>query len=169
MRSVAGLVRILITPPSLAEESDRESATSKLVSFLSRHTYAPLELSATPAKKKRRRVLLLTGLPNLSHLPTRQAFHAALLDFSRTYSPSGSPLIIVHSDSGSGGRAEESWMDRERGGREGAVEVVGKDVLNSPYCLQVEWVFCQNQRSWTDRQLHSACSYLHHKSSQASS
>lgn len=49
-------------------------------------------------------------------------------------------MIIIHSDAGSGGRAEESWMDRDKGGREGAVDLVGKDVKNGPWCQEIEQV-----------------------------
>lgn len=49
-------------------------------------------------------------------------------------------MIIVHSDAGSGGRAEESWMDRDRGGREGSVEVLGRAVRDGPWCHEIEYV-----------------------------
>ena len=80
----------------------------------------------------------MTSLPNLTHLPTREAFHEALLQFCKSYATTSSPLIIVHSDAGSSGRAEESWMDRERGGREGVLELVGKEVKNGPWATEVE-------------------------------
>lgn len=82
--------------------------------------------------------MLMTSLPNLGHLPTREAFHATLLSLCQTFNSSSCPLIIVHSDSGSGGRAEESWMDRERGGRESSADVVGNDVKLGPWCAEVE-------------------------------
>jgi cell cycle checkpoint protein len=83
-------------------------------------------------------VLLLTGLPNLAHLPTREAFHDALAGFCRTYTDASAPLVIVHSDSGAGGRAEESWMDRERGSRDGPAEILGPEVNNSAWSTQIE-------------------------------
>lgn len=114
---------------------------TKLSSFLLRHSYAPLNLStASPGGRispARPRVLLMTSLPNISHLPTREAFHAALLEFCQTYTPSSCPLIIVHSDAGSGGKAEESWMDRDRGGREGALELLGREVKDGPWCTEI--------------------------------
>lgn len=126
---------------------DRESSTAKMISFLARHSYNPLTMSqstsATPSASSgpssaRPRVILITGLPNLTHLPTREAFHAALLDFCQTFSATSCPMVIVHSHAGSGGKAEESWMDRERGGREGALEVVGKAVRDGPWCEEIE-------------------------------
>lgn len=49
-------------------------------------------------------------------------------------------MVIIHSDAGSGGRAEESWMDRDKGGREGVVDIIGKDVKNGPWCQELEQV-----------------------------
>ena len=121
--------------------TDRESPINKLSSFLLRHAYQPLTLStqgSNSTRPARPRVLLMTSLPNLTHLPTREAFHDALLQFCKSYSTTSSPLVIVHSDAGSSGRAEESWMDRERGGREGVLEVVGKDVKNGPWATEIE-------------------------------
>ena len=131
---------------SLRSGLDRESSISKLSSFLSRHSYTPLDLSNVPSSSARKRtyarprILLLTSLPNLTHLPTRQAFHSALLSFCQTFATASCPLIIVHSEAGSGGKAEESWMDRDRGGREGALELVGRDVKDGPCCHEVELV-----------------------------
>lgn len=123
-------------------EADRESAMSKLSSFLLRHSYAPLNLSTASSGGRsspaRPRVLLMTSLPNITHQPTREAFHAALLEFCQTYTPSSCPLIIVHSNAGSGGKAEESWMDRDRGGREGALELLGREVKDGPWCTEIE-------------------------------
>nr|XP_031861175.1 uncharacterized protein CI109_003536 [Kwoniella shandongensis]KAA5528247.1 hypothetical protein CI109_003536 [Kwoniella shandongensis] len=124
---------------------ERESSMTKFTSFLSRHAYPTLSLSSQSSSSQscppvKPRIILLTSLPNLSHLPTRDAFHAALLDFCRTFTSSSCPIIIVHSDAGSGGRAEESWMDRERGGREGALELVGKDVKDGPWCQEIDFL-----------------------------
>lgn len=83
-------------------------------------------------------MLLMTSLPNLSHLPTREGFHAALLQFCKSFNASSCPLIIVHSDAGAGGRAEESWRDRDRGGLEGAADLVGKDVMGTAWCQEIE-------------------------------
>ena len=88
----------------------------------------------------RPRLILLTGLPNLTHLPTRDAFHAALLSFCQSFTTASCPLVIVHSDAGSGGRAEESWLDRDRGGREGSLELLGKAVKEGPWCTEIEYV-----------------------------
>lgn len=110
------------------------------MSFLSRHSYSPLSMGGGPstAPTNRPRLILLTGLPNLTHLPTKEAFHSALLSFCQSFSAASCPLVIVHSDAGSGGRAEESWLDRDRGGREGSLELVGKAVKEGPWCQEIE-------------------------------
>lgn len=124
-------------------KADRESPVAKISTFLARHSFSSLSLHAeTPRNDKKRkskpRVLFMTSLPNLSHAATKEAFHAALLDFCKSYSSHSSPLIIVHSDMGSGGRAEESWMDRNRDGREGPLEVLGREVKDSPWATEIE-------------------------------
>ncbi|EIW70024.1 hypothetical protein TREMEDRAFT_30228, partial [Tremella mesenterica DSM 1558] len=96
--------------------------------------------SRSPFNAFRPRILFMSSLPNLTHLPTREAFHSALVTFCKTFTLDSCPLVIVHSEAGSGGRAEESWMDREGGGREGAVSVVGKEVLGSPYCQEIDFI-----------------------------
>jgi cell cycle checkpoint protein len=139
-----GLCFPLFCESALKVKVDRESSMTKLSSFLSRHSYAPLALSdqhSSSSRSKIRdqpRLLLLTSLPNLTHLPTRQAFHSALLSFCQTYTSASCPLVIVHSEAGSGGKAEESWMNRDRGGREGALELVGREVRDGPWCQEVE-------------------------------
>ncbi|OWZ74153.1 hypothetical protein AYX14_00374 [Cryptococcus neoformans] len=132
---------------SLGNGIERESSISKFSSFLSRNSYPslnlsqwPLSLSSPSVSQSRPRLILLTALPNLTHLPTRDAFHEALLTFCQTFTHSSCPMIIIHSDAGSGGRAEESWMDRDKGGREGAVDVVGKDVKNGPWCQELDFI-----------------------------
>lgn len=132
---------------SLGTGIERESSISKFSSFLSRNSYPSLNLSQSPlssssrsVSQSRPRLILLTALPNLTHLPTRDAFHEALLTFCQTFTHSSCPMIIIHSDAGSGGRAEESWMDRDKGGREGAVDLVGKDVKNGPWCQEIDFI-----------------------------
>jgi cell cycle checkpoint protein len=89
------------------------------------------------------RLLLITSLPNLSHYPTRQAFHGALLDFTRDYSPNSSPLVMVIPDVGHSGAAEEPWS--ARGGADNSSDgawdlksVVGEAVLASPAVTTIE-------------------------------
>lgn len=41
-------------------------------------------------------------------------------------------------------------MDRERGGREGVLEVVGKDVKNGPWATEIECFQPYPTRSMTD-------------------
>lgn len=94
--------------------------------------------ATTSSTSNRPRLILLTGLPNLTHLPTRDAFHSALASFCQSFSTASCPLVIVHSDAGSGGRAEESWLDRDRGGREGSLELLGKAVKEGPWCTEIE-------------------------------
>lgn len=123
---------------NLAEYADRESPITKLSTFLSRQDYSPLALStSSQPRTSRPRILLITSIPNLSHGATKAAFHDALAAFARTYSSSSAPLIIVHSESGNRGAAEESWRDRDRAGRDGALEVLGKAVLEGPWSHQI--------------------------------
>lgn len=119
---------------------DRESSISKFSSFLSRNTYAPLQSTTSTSTQQtaRPRVLFFTSLPNISHNATKETFHASLRDFCKSYSSSSCPLVIVHSDVGTNGLAEESWRDRERGGREGAGGVLGKEVKDGPWCVEIE-------------------------------
>ena len=119
---------------------------AKLSSFLSRNSFTPLSLTqstgqaSSSSAKPKPRVLLLSSIPNLSHPPTKEAFHAALLAFCQTYTPTSCPLVIIHSSAGSGGRAEESWMDRDRGAIDGVTEILGKDIRDGPYYQEVEYV-----------------------------
>ncbi|OCF36625.1 hypothetical protein I316_01877 [Kwoniella heveanensis BCC8398] len=129
---------------SLGGGIERESSMSKFTSFLSRHSFPSMTFSpnsAISSQTAKPRIILLTALPNLSHLPTREAFHAALLNFCQDFESSSCPMIIVHSDAGAGGRAEESWMDRERGGREGSLEMLGRDVKDGPCFLPLAQTF----------------------------
>lgn len=80
----------------------------------------------------------MTSLPNLSHLPTREGFHSALLQFCKSFTSTTCPLIIVYSDAGAGGRAEESWRERDRGGLESAADLVGRDVMGTAWCAEIE-------------------------------
>lgn len=119
--------------------AENESSIAKLSSFLSRNAYPALHLGASSSKKKTHpRALLMTSLPNIGHLATRETFHKTLLDFCKNFSHASCPLIIVHSESGSGGRAEESWMGRDRGGYEGPLEVLGREVKDGPWCTEIE-------------------------------
>ncbi|GMK55142.1 hypothetical protein CspeluHIS016_0201980 [Cutaneotrichosporon spelunceum] len=118
---------------------DVESNLNKLTSFLSRNSYAPLP-TGRPSHPSRPRVLLMTSLPNLSHLPTREGFHAALHHFCKNFAATTCPLIIVHSDAGSGGRAEESWRERDRGGLESAADLVGREVMGTAWCAEIDFL-----------------------------
>lgn len=82
----------------------------------------------------------MTSLPNISHIPTRLAFHQALLGFCKSYNSGSCPLIIVHSDAGSGGKAEASWMDRESGDSQSVLDVVGREVLDGPWSAEIKYV-----------------------------
>ncbi|WWC69257.1 uncharacterized protein I206_103195 [Kwoniella pini CBS 10737] len=129
---------------SLGAGIDRESAISKFNSFISRNSFPSLSMSSqlTSAQSQniKPRIILLTALPHLSHMPTREAFHASLLTFCQNFNKLSCPMVIVHSDAGSGGRAEESWMDRERGGREGSLEVLGREVRDGPWCQEIDFL-----------------------------
>lgn len=132
----------------MADETERESPITKLSTFLSRNDYTSLSLSSSPSASSsssstsaaRPRVLLITALPNISHGPTKEAFHSTLAAFARTYTPQSSPLIIVHSEVGNRGAAEESWRDRDRGGRDGALAVLGREVMEGPWSTEISYV-----------------------------
>lgn len=137
----------------MQQSAERESLTSKLITFLSRNSYSSLPVAGTGASQSssttprdptttlpvitKPRLLLITSLPNLSHYPTRQAFHNALLDYSRTYSSNSCPLVVVIPDVGQSGAAEEPWSNKAGAGssNDGAWDlksVVGEAVLASP-------------------------------------
>ncbi|KAK6903145.1 hypothetical protein I203_108408 [Kwoniella mangroviensis CBS 8507] len=129
---------------SLGGGIDRESSISKFSSFISRSSYPSLSMSSqrTPSQPTavKPRLILLTSLPNLSHIPTRESFHSSLLTFCQTFNSLSCPMVIIHSDAGSGGRAEESWMERDRGGREGSLEVLGREVRDGPWCQEIDFL-----------------------------
>lgn len=121
---------------SLMLIAEHETGISKVSSWLSRNAYPPL--GAAGSSRSRPRVLLMTSLPNVSHLPTRLAFHDALVSFCKNYNSDSCPLIIIHSDSGSSGKAEASWMDRNSAGSEGVLEVVGRTVFDGPWSAEIK-------------------------------
>lgn len=163
---------------------------SKFVGFLSRNAYNPLSLTTTssapstsqsstiPATNQTR-ILLLTSLPNLSHLPTRQTFHQALLDYTKSFTSTSCPLVIIVPDAGHGGAAQESWVGAGNGGD--AVwdlrSVIGQDLIVNPAVRIIEWVLVQYRRaptgppfsltSLSQAQIPSYGSYISGKSSQA--
>ncbi|TYJ56703.1 hypothetical protein B9479_002634 [Cryptococcus floricola] len=124
---------------------ERESSISKFASFIDRDT-SSLSLSSsrttTPQKKARARIILLTALPNLSHPKTMEGFHASLLRFCQRFSTNSCPMVIIHSDAGQSGRAEESWMDatRDRGGRERGLEILGKGIKDGAWCQEIDFI-----------------------------
>jgi cell cycle checkpoint protein len=86
------------------------------------------------------RILLFTSLPNLSHVPTREVFQRALIDYTKSYSTTSCPLVIIVPDAGSSGAAEESWNGADRGGEASwdLRTVLGKDLTASPAVGVVE-------------------------------
>lgn len=116
--------------------TEHESGIGKVAMWLSRNAYP--SLSTAGSSKTRPRALLMTALPNISHIPTRLAFHQALAAFCKNYSSNSCPLIIIHSDAGSSGKAEASWMDRDSGGSETTVDVVGREVLDGPWSAEIK-------------------------------
>lgn len=128
---------------------------SKFVGFLSRSAYQSLKLAGPPgastptqpetadlASSKRSKILLITSLPNLSHLPTRQTFQQALLDYTKSFTSSSCPLVIIVPDAGSSGAAEESWIGSSSG-NDAAWDlrtVLGKDLIANPAVTVVECV-----------------------------
>ncbi|WVQ69872.1 uncharacterized protein L199_008094 [Kwoniella botswanensis] len=129
---------------SLGGGIERESSISKFSSFISRSSYPSLSMSTQRTSSQptavKPRLILLTSLPNLSHIPTRESFHSSLLTFCQAFNSLSCPMVIIHSDAGSGGRAEESWMERDRGGREGSLEVLGREVRDGPWCQEIDFL-----------------------------
>jgi cell cycle checkpoint protein len=128
---------------------------SKFVGFLSRSAYQSLKLAgplgttenhqaetSDQASSKPSKILLITSLPNLSHLPTRQTFQQALLDYTKSFTSTSCPLVIIVPDAGSSGAAEESWIGSS-GGNDAAWDlrtVLGKDLTVNPAVRVVEFV-----------------------------
>lgn len=128
---------------------------SKFIGFLSRSAYQSLKLAepssaaehhqpAMPddASSKSSKILLITSLPNLSHLPTRQTFQQALLDYTKSFTSTSCPLVIIVPDAGSSGAAEESWIGGASG-NDAAWDlrtVLGKDLTVNPAVRVVECV-----------------------------
>lgn len=136
-------------------QPERESLNNKLVGFLSRNAYQPLSLAVksstsipkvseketsvvSPATSSKYtnppRILLFTSLPNLSHIPTRETFQRALIDYTKSYSATSCPLVIIVPDAGTSGAAEESWIGADRGGEANwdLRNVLGKDLTANP-------------------------------------
>lgn len=61
-------------------------------------------------------------------------------------------------------------MDREVGGREGALELVGREVRDGPWCHEVESVVLDDKVLANDElQLHPDGSYIRYESIEATS
>lgn len=123
---------------------------SKFVGFLSRGAYRTLRLAksstlaadcqsstAESACANQNKILLITSLPNLAHPSTRQTFQQALLDYTKSFTSTSCPLVIIVPDAGSSGAAEETW----RSGNDAAWDlrtVFGKDLTSNPAVSVVE-------------------------------
>ncbi|KAJ9123972.1 hypothetical protein QFC22_000763 [Naganishia vaughanmartiniae] len=146
---------------SMSGQIERESLNSKFVGFLSRNAYQPLSLGvqSTTLKDSQKeiavssqatsskstsppRILLFTSLPNLSHIPTREIFQRALADYTKSYSTTSCPLVIIVPDAGSSGAAEESWNGADRGGETNwdLRTVLGKELMTNPAVGIVEFL-----------------------------
>lgn len=91
-----------------------------MLTFMTRSAYPSLALNSddsleqqTEMKESKPRVMVMRSLPNMSHQATRSAFEKALLEFSDLSSSSGSALVIVVSDIGQSGAAEEPWSIKQ--------------------------------------------------------
>lgn len=123
--------------------SGAESLISRFTSFLSRASAPSLSFSSKSASSSShqpttRKLLLLDDLPNISHSGTRQAFQAALLEFATFWTPSSSPLVVVVTDPGDGGKAGESWMDHRRDDGWDLRAVLGLELSEGPYTRVVK-------------------------------
>ncbi|KAL7416899.1 Rad17 cell cycle checkpoint protein-domain-containing protein [Mrakia frigida] len=121
-----------------------ESLISRFTSFLSRASAPSLSFSSKSASSSShqpttRKLLLLDDLPNISHSGTRQAFQAALLEFATFWTPSSSPLVVVVTDPGDGGKAGESWMDHRRDDGWDLRAVLGLELSEGPYTRVVNF------------------------------
>ena len=101
--------------------------------------------SQTPAlPPSRRRIVLLEDLPNILHLPTQEAFHAALEAYVATPPGQvGTPLVVIISDAGVRAEGREGGRNRfGYGGGKEAIDVrtaIPKRLLGGPYVTQIRY------------------------------
>lgn len=101
--------------------------------------------SVKSVSRGKRQVILLEDLPNILHLGTQAAFHAALEAFVTLPDTGAAPLILIVSDAGLRGEDTEAggggtdWRRSKE-----AVDirsVLPPQLLNSPYVTQLAYVF----------------------------
>jgi len=104
----------------------------------------PSQASSSSSFRKRQ-IILLEDFPNILHLPTQEAFHAALQTVVNTPSAPVAPIVVIVSDAGLRGESNQdelgsgsSWRPRSRD----AVDVrtvLPPSLLVSPYVTQVRY------------------------------
>ncbi|KAK7689412.1 hypothetical protein QCA50_007204 [Cerrena zonata] len=92
----------------------------------------------------KRRIVVLEDLPNILHLPTRDAFHAALEGVVNDYASLSSPIVVVISDAGLRGEGNiddigtSSWKGKSRDTVD-IRTVLPQNLVRSPYVTQIEF------------------------------
>lgn len=87
---------------------------------------------------------MLEDLPNILHIPTQEAFHAALKAVIDSPLPSVTPIVVIVSDAGLRGESgqEDGNSTWNRKGKE-AIDirsVLPPGMLTSPYVTQIRSV-----------------------------
>ncbi|KAG8989069.1 Cell cycle checkpoint protein rad17, partial [Tulasnella sp. 427] len=109
---------------------------------LSQHPSAmppPIQPPQTPTNQKQ--LILIEDLPNITHLPTRESFHAALIAFANAPDPPACPIVFVISNAGSRGEAkdERGWGKREVEDGVDVRSVVPRELLGGPYFIEIQF------------------------------
>ncbi|KAG1745261.1 Rad17 cell cycle checkpoint protein-domain-containing protein [Suillus lakei] len=133
---------------------DTEALFDKFQAFLKRastchnifaaSSAASSTLQSPSHRPSNRHLILLEDLPNILHLPTQARFHAALQSLCGS-SESGTPVVIIISDSGL--RGENAYNDDAWDGAGGARwskketidirSLLGPDLSTSPYVTRI--------------------------------
>ncbi|KAG8998506.1 Cell cycle checkpoint protein rad17 [Tulasnella sp. 427] len=110
---------------------------------LSQHPSAmppPVQPPQPPTNQKQ--LILIEDLPNITHLPTRESFHAALIAFANAPDPPACPIVFVISNAGSRGEAKDErggWGKREVEDGVDVRSVVPRELLGGPYVIEIQF------------------------------
>ncbi|KAK7062650.1 RFC checkpoint protein Rad17 [Paramarasmius palmivorus] len=131
---------------TLSSQREYDNSFSKFEMFLHRatncHTVFTQGSSSSQSQNthesRGRRVIFLEDLPNVGHLTIRTRFHAALQAVVSSSHGDFVPIILVVSDPGIRGEAEDERLSsgiwrRDNDGAIDAQSVLPKDVLNGPF------------------------------------
>ncbi|KAG8957192.1 Cell cycle checkpoint protein rad17 [Tulasnella sp. 419] len=134
-----------------------ESLVTKFQTFLDRATsYESLRLGPSSSSTSKRpdqfhaqstHIILFEDLPNILHIPTREAFHTALTAFAKAEEMPSAPIVIVISDTGLRGEAGDDdllssnsygWRSRNASEVVDVRTVIPPDILkNTAYCVHI--------------------------------